>query len=65
MTNEIKTDAIEKERILSYKMSQVFTEEDLKSISGAAKGSTSLYSYNQYGKYDSETDDSFQDALDR
>lgn len=64
MANQIKTNGtVEKERILSYKISQVLTEEELKNVSGAAaQGGSTMYSYNKHGKYDQETDDSGGDV---
>ena len=55
-------DSFSKERILAFKLSQKFTEEDLKQISGAAndKGTSGVGSTNS-GTYNYQTGQTVQD----
>ena len=54
-------DSISKERILAFKLSQKFTEEDLKQISGAANGTSGVGSTNS-GTYNYQTGQTVQDT---
>ncbi len=63
MTNKKEKDLNPKERILAFKLSQEFTEEDLKQISGAANGkSTTGVGGTNHGSYNHQTGQTVQDT---